>query len=590
MEIENTVQKGVALRLTAHDNYSYAPRTQENAQNADVTVAFAVDFTTAGERLTHRASGSRYVGIPFGSNISTAANQLVEFLQRCSGATLNVAGNGIYTLGANGVTQAQANQWVYEVLANVTSRVKLTLIRSGGQTGIDQAGLIAGMALGVPTLGFYPKSFRRRLANGQESSSNEKALYDELTKQMRELELAPAPSVSGRQFHEDGTQPLAGEIFVFGSNLAGRHGKGSALIAKTNFGAIYGQGEGIQGQSYGIPTKDGRPGSPHLTDVAATLPLPVIKASIDRFIAYAVANPEQRFFVVRLGCALAAHHDSDIAPMFVGAPANCNMPEPWRPWLEKHDPEVATAPPINIFSGSRGLGGALTNMSERAKEKGCIKHSYPVTINGRKFVDSEEAYQVLKVPREDAYNDGLMIDIIALKFLQNPILAERVQQNGGAAWLAKCSHFTQAKSVRFQAWEGQGNGSRFIRVLVLGYVKAITGAGPQTRVVHVDHAPYDVYIGRDMSARNPKYTGSVWRNPYKSSEVGSVANAVRMFSGLVEADPAKKAAVVSLRGRTLGCWCKNRDDISAMCHGEVLAAMADGRTWVPQEPNQKEMF
>lgn len=142
----------------------------------------------------------------------------------------------------------------------------------------------------------------------------------------------PAPSVTDG-FHPDGSIPLAGEIFVFGSNLAGRHGAGSAWVAKEQFGAIYGQGHGPQGNAYAIPTKDGRPGTPPLRDVRATLPLAEIQESIDTFIQYAKAHPEQRFFVVRLGCALAAHEDIDIAPLFRQAPDNCSFPEEWAPYL-----------------------------------------------------------------------------------------------------------------------------------------------------------------------------------------------------------------------------------------------------------------
>lgn len=136
-----------------------------------------------------------------------------------------------------------------------------------------------------------------------------------------------------RVFHQDNTLPEDGQVFVFGSNLAGRHGKGSALIAKEKFGAIYGQGSGRQGQSYAIPTKDGRLGTPSLRDPAATLPLASIRQSIAEFIRYAKAHPGERFFVVRLGCDLANHKNEDIAPLFASAPINCSFPDVWKPWL-----------------------------------------------------------------------------------------------------------------------------------------------------------------------------------------------------------------------------------------------------------------
>lgn len=583
---KESVANGPALQLIAHKEYSYVPRTGENAQGADVTVAFAVDFTTAGERLTKRLAMPRYIGVPYGIEVETAAAMLSEFMRKHGASSLNVAGNGIYTMAEHGFNQAQANRWVYEVLALVHAMTPLSAIRSGGQTGIDQAGLVAAIALRIPALGLYPKGFRRRLADGKDVTAPRDAVQAELMAQASDL------TAFERVFHPDGTLPTDGEIFVFGSNLAGRHGKGSALTAREQFGAIYGQGEGLQGQSYGIPTKDGRPGTPPLADPAATLSLEDVKAGIERFLEFARSRPDLKFFVVRVGCSLAVHKDEDIAPLFAKAPANCSFPDTWKPWLTAIPPQedVITADPINIWSGAAGLGGALTNMSERAREKGCIKHSYPVVINDVRYVDSEAAYQALKIPGNDEYNDGLMIDIIALKFRQNPRLMEYVGKRGGAAWLEKCSHFTQAKSERFQAWEGQGNGSRFIRNLVFGYKKAVTGLGPKTRVVHVEHAPYDVYIGRDMTAKNPKYVNQGLGNTAKSREVGSVDAAVRMFSELIETDPALKLRAKAVKGRTIGCWCKSRDNYDALCHGDVIAAVADGRPWVPQTAVQSELF
>ncbi len=109
-------------------------------------------------------------------------------------------------------------------------------------------------------------------------------------------------------------------IFVFGSNLAGRHGKGAALYAKQHHGAIYGCAMGMQGNSYAIPTKDFN---------LKTLSLPRIKVYVDSFIKYAHANPELEFEVTRIGCGLAGYTDFDISPMFHGAPANVHLPEGW---------------------------------------------------------------------------------------------------------------------------------------------------------------------------------------------------------------------------------------------------------------------
>lgn len=109
-------------------------------------------------------------------------------------------------------------------------------------------------------------------------------------------------------------------IFVFGSNLAGRHGKGAALYAQQHHGAIYGQGEGRQGDSYAIPTKDGQ---------LRPLTLDVIQACVWHFIFYAREHPELSFTVTRIGCGLAGYTDEQIAPMFWAAPDNCQFAPAW---------------------------------------------------------------------------------------------------------------------------------------------------------------------------------------------------------------------------------------------------------------------
>jgi hypothetical protein len=110
------------------------------------------------------------------------------------------------------------------------------------------------------------------------------------------------------------------DIFVFGSNLAGRHGKGAALHARKHHGAIYGQGEGLQGNSYGIPTKG------HRLEV---LSLGGIYSSIMRFKNFAADHPELTFNVTPVGCGLAGYQQSDIRPLFEPLPPNCRYSKEW---------------------------------------------------------------------------------------------------------------------------------------------------------------------------------------------------------------------------------------------------------------------
>ena len=95
------------------------------------------------------------------------------------------------------------------------------------------------------------------------------------------------------------------EIFVFGSNLGGAHGGGAAWIAYERFGAIMGQGVGLQGQSYAIPTMQGG--------------VETIKPYVDEFIEFAKQHPEYKFFVTKIGCGIAGFRIDEIAPLFYHA-------------------------------------------------------------------------------------------------------------------------------------------------------------------------------------------------------------------------------------------------------------------------------
>ena len=95
------------------------------------------------------------------------------------------------------------------------------------------------------------------------------------------------------------------EVFVFGSNLQGRHGSGAAGAAVRYFGAIWGQGVGMQGQCYAIPTMHGG--------------VDVIRPYVDDFIVYAKGHPELTFLVTRIGCGIAGFRDEQIAPLFAAA-------------------------------------------------------------------------------------------------------------------------------------------------------------------------------------------------------------------------------------------------------------------------------
>ena len=107
----------------------------------------------------------------------------------------------------------------------------------------------------------------------------------------------------------------ADEVFVFGSNLAGMHGGGAARLAYERFGAVWGCGVGLQGQSYAIPTMQGG--------------VETIKPYVDEFIDFARSRPDLFFYVTRIGCGIAGFADAEIAPLFADACAvpNICLPE-----------------------------------------------------------------------------------------------------------------------------------------------------------------------------------------------------------------------------------------------------------------------
>jgi hypothetical protein len=107
------------------------------------------------------------------------------------------------------------------------------------------------------------------------------------------------------------------EVFVFGSNEAGRHGAGAALDAQLRFGAQLGVGNGPTGRCYAIPTKDRN---------VRTLPLQSILFYVNQFRHHATRHASTRFIVTPIGCGLAGYSPRDIAPMFSEMPSNVILP------------------------------------------------------------------------------------------------------------------------------------------------------------------------------------------------------------------------------------------------------------------------
>ena len=127
---------------------------------------------------------------------------------------------------------------------------------------------------------------------------------------MRYCEMEPVglnkKATYSRRFTPERISELAeNEIFVFGSNLAGAHGGGAALLAYRQFGAVWGKGVGMHGRTYAIPTMQGG--------------VKTIKPYVDEFIRFAKEHPWLTFLVTRIGCGIAGFQDRDIAPLFKAA-------------------------------------------------------------------------------------------------------------------------------------------------------------------------------------------------------------------------------------------------------------------------------
>jgi hypothetical protein len=110
------------------------------------------------------------------------------------------------------------------------------------------------------------------------------------------------------------------EIFVFGSNLGGRHAGGAARLAAERFGAEEGVGEGLTGQSYAFPT---------LTANFAMVSMEALERSRDRLYETARAHPKKTFLLTKVGCGIAGFAEEEIRPLFRNPPANVVLPEDW---------------------------------------------------------------------------------------------------------------------------------------------------------------------------------------------------------------------------------------------------------------------
>lgn len=159
------------LILEENESSNYKPRTEENAKNADLTIAIALDFKTAGEVLTKELvdkHGKKFIAVrPEGDPVEKASKIVdkINSFDLPEQITLNIAGNGLYTM-RGALNQTQADEFAYLLLKNIVHdgrlKSKITKVRTGGQTGFDEAGAKAALKLGIWTTVHMPKGFRIR--------------------------------------------------------------------------------------------------------------------------------------------------------------------------------------------------------------------------------------------------------------------------------------------------------------------------------------------------------------------------------------------------------------------------------------------
>lgn len=155
---------------------AYPPRTFANAKSADLTLAFAVDFTTPGEQLTKKAAGNNYFAIESTQKISQSVALLTKLVE--PHMVLNIAGNAMPRFSADGWCQDQVNWWVFRVLRGL----KFTSVVCGGQTGADWAGAVAAYALKKDVKVLMPRGFLQRDEHNRDVTNTEEELKSRLVR------------------------------------------------------------------------------------------------------------------------------------------------------------------------------------------------------------------------------------------------------------------------------------------------------------------------------------------------------------------------------------------------------------------------
>lgn len=203
------------------------------------------------------------------------------------------------------------------------------------------------------------------------------------------------------------TELKPNEVFVFGSNLNGYHGGGAARIAMDKFGAVWGQGVGLQGQSYAIPTMQGG--------------VETIKPYVEKFIAFAKEHQNLTFLVTRIGCGIAGFRDEDIAPLFSKTfdIDNIVLPETFDNIIRTPSGRKIKRPDVKRFLGAQnkeyaGYRQALEEVLNGVKRGHWIWYIFP-QVKGLGYSEMSKYYGIQD--REEGED-----------YLLHPTLNERIHE------------------------------------------------------------------------------------------------------------------------------------------------------------------
>ncbi len=319
--LKDTADINAARKLTARVAYDSARITHLNDLSTLASVFTAlVIFECMRIHVIDRMTMRSIISLAMSETLTTMpeSNQREKFVKIIQKA-LDLSASAehdrkaISQLGEGWVAEETAAIAIFCVMRHIRDFEGCLVAAVNHDGDSDSTGAVAGNIIGT-ILGYtgIPEKFRKNL----ELRDIIISIADDLAGasseiQMKERYVQHTPYgipeyltlFGNMQFTPENITELGeDDIFVFGSNLAGNHAGGAAYIARQKFGAIMGQGVGLQGKSYAIPTMQGG--------------VETIKPYVDEFIEFASNCDQNTFFVTRIGCGIAGFSDEEIAPLF----------------------------------------------------------------------------------------------------------------------------------------------------------------------------------------------------------------------------------------------------------------------------------